>query len=146
MSQAVSARVEDTCPYSKAQVFRSALRFLRVDQGISISERDEESGYLLFDYPVERASTTPASLEIVERHDDVKIVVSIAKLPEYHERLFVAKLLDKVRADYGEIPRVAKKKPEAEEGEKDGREDEADEPRGEPDHKDEKPKKTSPAK
>lgn len=141
VSQTAPARVEDTCPYSKSQVFRSALRFLRVDQGVSISERDEESGYLLFEYPVEKTHTTPGSLEIIEREGGVKIILSIAKLPEYHERHFVAKLLDKLRADYGDPPQVVKKKPKPEEDKKDESEEEPEEPDGEPEEKPKKPKK-----
>jgi hypothetical protein len=123
-AQAGQARVEDTCEYSKSQVFRSALRFLRVDQGYTISERDEESGYLLFDYPLDKSATTPGSLEIIERDDRVKLVVTIAKMPEYHERLFVSKFLEKLRADYGELPRTKKKEKPAPDSEKDEERDE----------------------
>lgn len=142
-AQASQARVEDTCEYSKSQVFRSALRFLRVDQGYTISERDEESGYLLFDYPLDKSATTPGSLEIIERGDSVKLIVTITRMPEYHERLFVSKFLEKLRADYGELPKTKKKEKPAPESEKD---EEGDDQRDEPGEKREKSKEKSPRK
>lgn len=138
LAQAGQARVEDTCEYSKSQVFRSALRFLRVDQGITISERDEESGYLLFDYPLDKSATTPGSLEIIERGESVKLVVTIARMPEHHERLFVSKLLEKLRADYGELPRTKKKPkpvPDSDKDESDDKPEESGQERAKPKEK-----------
>jgi len=109
------ARVEQTCDYTKGQVFNTALRFIRVDNGYPVEEKDEASGYLLFGYRKSAgAETTPASFEVIEQEDEVQVVVRIPELPEEYERLLTRRLFDKLRADYGE-PRPKKPKdPEAE--------------------------------
>jgi hypothetical protein len=107
-SLTAEARVEQNCDYTKSQVFNSALRFIRVDNGYPVSEKDEASGYLLFGYRKNNsADTTPASFEIIEHESAVQVVVRIPELPEEYERLLVRRFFDKLRADYGE-PRPRK--------------------------------------
>jgi hypothetical protein len=99
------ARVEETCGYTKGQVFQSALRFIRVDNGFRLAEKDESAGYLLFEYPTgEGEFTTPASIEIIERSSQVQFVFRIPKLAEHHERLLVRRFLEKLKSEYGEPP------------------------------------------
>jgi hypothetical protein len=98
-------RVQETCPYTRAQLFQSALRFIRVDSGFTLTEKDEASGYLLFEYPTgQNNETTPGSFEIIEHDSSVQLIVRIPKLAEHHERLLVKQLFDKLRSEYGEPP------------------------------------------
>ena len=45
------ARSVGTVPYPIADVWPSAVRFLRIDRNCVIREKDEAAGYILFDYP-----------------------------------------------------------------------------------------------
>lgn len=101
---AAAGRVEETCTYTKAQVFQSALRFIRVDNGFSLEEKDEASGYLIFDYPLSDGETTPGSFEVIEHDAEVQLVVRIPKLAEHHERLLVRRFFEKLKSEYGEPP------------------------------------------
>lgn len=103
------SRAEEVLSYTKAQSFRSALRYLRVDQGFEILEKDMESGYLLFSYPpsASRSEDAPkvrGSVEVIERTNATALVVRLPELPSYHERMLIEGLLEKLRRDYGAPP------------------------------------------
>lgn len=101
----------DDCAYSKSQVFRAALRLIRVDRRYEVSEKDEASGYVLFEYPVDGTEQkSPGSIEVIEQRDRVLFVIQLPEMPEYHERMLADKLLEKLQADYGEPSLVQDKK------------------------------------
>lgn len=102
-----SARVSGESGYDKARTYSGALRFLRVDKGFSVTERDPDAAYLIFEYPLpsERNRTAPGTIEIIQVKGSVKIFVQIAKMPEYHERVLRDGLLQKLHDEYGEPPR-----------------------------------------
>lgn len=102
------ARVEAGSGYSKAQTFSAALRYLRVDRGYPIVEKDPDAAYLLFQYPVSgRNKSANGSLEVVETSSGVKIYVQLPSLPGYHESVLRDGLLQKLREEYGEPPKKA---------------------------------------
>lgn len=103
-TSAAQARVEETLSYTKLQSFQAALRFLRVDNGYTVVEKDQDSGYLLFEYPRRNAEPTPGSVEVIQRGDSVALVVQLPQLPSYHERHLIQGLLKKLRTDYGMPP------------------------------------------
>jgi hypothetical protein len=105
-------RVQQRTGYTRQQVFNGAMRYLRVDQQYKVLERDEASGYLLFEYP--RGGDRPpanASLEVIETDEHVTFVVQIPQLPEYHEQHLAEGLARKLREDYGE-PARKKERPD----------------------------------
>lgn len=99
-----SARLEQRLDYSKTQSFQAALRYLRVDHGYVVIEKDPESGYLLFEYPKRDSGMTQGSIEVVEREKSVALVVQLPQMPSYHERMLIEGLLKKLRDDYGAPP------------------------------------------
>jgi hypothetical protein len=105
-SRGASARAEAEARYSKAQAYSAALRYLRVDLGYDVTEKDPEAAYLIFKYQVpgqpQQAST--GTLEIVDGTDLVRIYVKLTKMPEYHERVLRDGLLRKLREEYGAPP------------------------------------------
>ena len=116
LGSTATARVEHSLSYTKTQSFNSALRFLRVDNGYTIVEKDLDSGYLMFEYPTTGSSeTTSGSIEVIERGSEVAIVIQLPKMPHYHEQMLASGLLKKLRADYGAPPKAKQpaKKPEA---------------------------------
>lgn len=115
------ARVEDDSNYSKGQTFSGALRYLRVDLGYEVVEKDPEAAYLLFKYkPMGSREETSGSIEIVQAEGKVKVFVQLPKMPEYHERMLSSGLMKKLKSEYGEPPKPAKK-PKKDESERDGK-------------------------
>lgn len=107
------ARVEADSHYSKLQTFNTALRYLRVDLGFKVIEKDEEAGYLLFDYvpPGDPKDICKGSIEVVKTRDDVKVFVQVPKMPEYHEMVLRDGLMRKLREEYGDPPPPKQEKP-----------------------------------
>ena len=110
------ARVEGNSDYSKAQTYSGALRYLRVDLGFEVVEKDPDAAYLVFKYttPNQGKGDSMGTLEVVEAGERVRVFVRIPRMPEYHERVLRDGLLRKLRDEYGvpERREKPKKKPE----------------------------------
>ncbi|MFT5358654.1 MAG: hypothetical protein ACI9KE_005893 [Polyangiales bacterium] len=100
-----SARRSDVHSYRYEQMWRSVVRLVRVDYGFTVRDRDEEVGYLLFDY-VDSGRTHPASFELVRVQEDgreqVRVAVSIPAMPSYIERMLLDRLQRKLREEHGQ--------------------------------------------
>lgn len=106
------ARVEGDSPYTKTQTFNAALRYVRVDLGYEVVEKDADAGYLLFKYlPPGEKHATGGSFEIVKVRDDVKVYVQLPTMPEYHEVVLRDGLMKKLRDEYGAPPPRQPKQP-----------------------------------
>jgi hypothetical protein len=115
------ARVDGASGYSKAQTYSGALRYLRVDLGYEVVEKDPDAAYLIFKYTAPGGSKNNAvtgTLEVIEASGGgVRLFVSLPRMPEYYERVFRDGLMKKLKDEYGAPPPVAKKpaeKPPAE--------------------------------
>lgn len=107
-----AARVDGTSSYTKAQTYSGALRYVRVDLGYEVLEKDPEAAYLIFKYTPPgsaKSHTVTGTLEVVEAGGGVRVFVSLPRMPEYHERVFRDGLLKKLKDEYGAPP--APKKP-----------------------------------
>ena len=112
VSGSAEARVEASSSYTKAQTFSAALRFLRVDRGYEVVEKDPDAAYLLFQYPVQgQAKSASGSLEVVDTSSGVKIFLQLPRMPGYHESMLRDGLLKKLREEYGDPPKKAAPKP-----------------------------------
>lgn len=109
------ARSEAEVGYSRQQAFSAALRYLRVDLGYEVTEKDADAAYLLFSFAAPELSgrTAHGSIEVVQRQRTVRLFVSLPELPSYQEELLKRGLLDKLRAEYGEPVEPAPEKPPA---------------------------------
>jgi hypothetical protein len=94
------ARADADCYYSLPQVFGAALRYLRVDLGYEVIEKDPEAAYLLFRYrvPGDPKREVGGSVEIVKADRKVRIFV---KIPQ----------MKKLAQEYGEPIRPPQEKP-----------------------------------
>jgi hypothetical protein len=107
------ARSESVLHYTKAQTFSSALRYLRVDLGYSVTEKDPEAAYLMFEFPrSDQKKLGLGTIEIVETDESVRLVVRIPELPEYQERMMADGLLSKLKNEHGEPPPRKPQQPE----------------------------------
>jgi hypothetical protein len=95
-------------PYGYDRTWNAALRLVRVDNGWKVTEKDDQSGYLLFDYrSPESNKTTPGSLELVRgagRESPVSVLVQLPQMPHYHEQVLLDTLASKMRREYGDAP------------------------------------------
>jgi hypothetical protein len=111
-ARGADAKVEVDSDYSKTQTYNGALRYLRVDLGYEILEKDVEAGYILFRFePSRNQSPKNGSLEVIETKDRVKVVISLPQLPSYHETSLRDGLLKKLRTELGEPPKKKKDPP-----------------------------------
>ncbi len=122
------ARSEKTEPFDAAQIFPTAVRFLRIDANVKIVEKDADAGYVLFDL-TEDKHVFRGALELVKTEVDgreaVRLVLRIDDRPEYEEELILEKLDAKIRSELGHPkkapPRDEKKRPPADDGKPDDR-------------------------
>jgi hypothetical protein len=104
-----AAKSDYDSPYGYERTWNAALRLVRVDLGLKVLEKDERSGYLLFEYrsPESGTKATSASFEIVhgaKDSSDVKVVVQIPQMPTFHERAMLDGLAHKMHEEYGDAP------------------------------------------
>src|SRR5580765_5400299 len=100
------ASVEARSDYTKSQTYNAALRYLRVDLNYTVTEKDSQAAYLLFQFvPEGRKKETNGAIEIVERQDNVRVYVRLPELPHYQEEMLSDGLFRKLRDEYGDPPR-----------------------------------------
>lgn len=95
-------------PYTFEQTFGSAMRLLRVDLGCTITEKDVENGYVLFDYtsPESGKRVHHGSIEVVRGKQGSQVTVQLVTLPQYHEQMIVDALVKKLASEHGAPPPV----------------------------------------
>lgn len=109
--------------YAVAKVYPAAVRFLRVDEGVTITEKDADAGYIMFELEQD-GKTFPGALELVVTESDgrtaVKLMLRIEDRPSYVETAMLDRLERKLRAELGsEPPPVPKPPPAPPEADKD---------------------------
>jgi hypothetical protein len=95
-------------PYTFEQTWSTAIRLMRVDLGLKITEKDPEHGYFFFEYtsPESGKRVHQGSAQIVRSSRDVvRVSIELTTMPSYHERMIVDALAKKLAAEYGDPPR-----------------------------------------
>ena len=95
--------------YSLQQTYNGALRYLRIDLGYEVVERDKDAAYLLFRYETDKRKRSGA-IEIVETKAGVQLIVKLPDMPEYREDMMKTELMNKLRRDYGQPAEKRRKK------------------------------------
>jgi hypothetical protein len=110
-----TAKTSYDSAYGFERTWNAALRMVRVDMGMKVQEKDETTGYLLFEYKTtESAKTTSGSMEFIrskEPEAPVRVVVQLPQMPRYHEQVLVDSLVRKMRSEYGDPPPPRKRDP-----------------------------------
>src|SRR5262245_22943615 len=98
------ARSEKTLAYPREPAWAAAVRFIRVNAGLKVIEKDAEAGYVLFEFKEEK-KTFRGSLELIEVVKDgrklVRFVMTIEDRPQWVEIELLTKLERKLRAELG---------------------------------------------
>ncbi|MCG8417422.1 MAG: hypothetical protein MJE77_05700 [Proteobacteria bacterium] len=111
--QPVQAKSQRVVFYTFEQVWPAAIRFLRVDEGFDIVERDAEAGYVLFAVNEENKRFRGA-LELVRIKDEngrqaLRLVLRVEDRPSYTEISILKRLERKLRYELGEPAEPAPK-------------------------------------
>jgi hypothetical protein len=123
------ARSTSDFRYPFTRVWTTAVRLLRVDLNCPIEEKDRNDGYFLFQYSY-HGKAVPGSVELIRTVNDgaegVRVVVQIAAMPVYVERVILTRLERKLRKEIGEprtkTPSRSRETPSGSKGEGDSRE------------------------
>ena len=113
------ARAEKTLAYQRDDAWPAAVRFLRVDEKLKITEKDGEAGYVLFELK-EEGKTFRGSLEVmavvIDGRTVVKFIAQIEDRPSWTEVAMLQRLERKLRSELGApAPPPSKKQPPKEE-------------------------------
>jgi hypothetical protein len=98
-----AARSAREYPYPYDPVWAALVRFLRVDEGLKLVEKDPANGYVLFEL-TEAKRTFSGAAELVRLEAGTRVVVRIADRPSYMEQGLLDRLGDKLREELGEPP------------------------------------------
>jgi hypothetical protein len=114
-SATAHARAEKTLAYQRDAAWPAAVRFIRVDEGLKIIEKDSDAGYVLFELK-EESKTFRGSLEVmtvvVEGRTLVKFVMQVEDRPSWVEIAMLTRLERKLRTELGSpAPPPSKPKP-----------------------------------
>jgi len=123
LASTAHARTEKTLAYPHAEAWATAVRFIRVDAHLKVTEKDADAGYVLFELR-EDGKTFRGALELADVTTDgrhaVRFVLSIEDRPSWLEIELMNKLVGKLRAELGEPSPPASPPPPEEEKPKDG--------------------------
>lgn len=108
-----AAKSQKKLAYTYEQVWPAAVRFLRVDEGFEIVEKDMDAGYVIFAVS-EDGKRFRGSFEIVRVESDGRpgllLLVGIEDRPSYMEQGILDRFEQKLRAELGS-PRPPQPKP-----------------------------------
>jgi hypothetical protein len=98
------ARSEKTVAYRRDQVWPTAVRFLVVDEHVKVTEKDADSGYVMFELR-DDGKTFRGALEVMTVVRDgrtlVRFVLQIEDRPSWLELAMLARLETKLRLELG---------------------------------------------
>ena len=107
--QPAQAEVTYESTYGFDRTWNAAIRLVRLDMGCKITEKDDQSGYLMFEYhPADGGKkVTSGTMQFIRSHDKdgaVRLVIQLPQMPRYHEQVLLDALVRKMRAEYGDPP------------------------------------------
>jgi len=96
------AKTERKLKYAYEQSFATAVRFLRVDENATIIDKDQEAGFIMFEF-MDGGKPYRGSIEFIRVKDapDVRAVWQIQNRPTYMETSMYDRYEAKLRAEYG---------------------------------------------
>lgn len=109
--RAAEARTARIYSYPLEQVWPAALRFLRLDEGGTIVEKDAEAGYVVFELAPEGhdepKSRIVGTLELARTQDDdgrqaTKALLHLRNRPSYREQAMLERLARKLLDELGD--------------------------------------------
>ena len=114
-SVTAQARLTIDSYYGFDRTYNSALRLVRVDMGLKVTEKDDKTGYFVFDYKSTDTGNkvSSGSFEFVrssESDGPVRVVLQLPQMPQYEEQVLIDAFVHKLRQEYGDPPERLKPK------------------------------------
>lgn len=116
-SSTAFARKQRELPQRIDQVWNAALRMIRVDMQLAVTDRDQEGGYVLFDY-LANGKRFPGSIELIAQTKGARpstvVVAQVRGQPSYVEVMLLDRLEKKLAEEIGvpiEPPKPPKEAP-----------------------------------
>ncbi|MET0287892.1 MAG: hypothetical protein ABW352_25610 [Polyangiales bacterium] len=98
------ARKQRELPQRIDQVWNAALRMIRVDLQLAVTDRDQEGGYVLFEY-VANGKRFPGSIELIPQAKGARpttvAVIQVRGQPSYVEVMLLDRLEKKLVEEVG---------------------------------------------
>jgi hypothetical protein len=93
--------------YPFEQVWPTAIRYLRIDRGYEVTDRDEEAGFMLFEFPLEGGRIGSGSVEMFATEDasgraSVSLAVNTGAGPVHLPNSILDGIAAKVRSERGQ--------------------------------------------
>jgi hypothetical protein len=108
------ARKQRELPQRIDQVWNAALRMIRVDLQLAVTDRDQEGGYVLFEY-VANGKRFPGSIELIQQAKGARpttvVVTQVRGQPSYVEVMLLDRLEKKLTEELGVPPEPPKEVP-----------------------------------
>lgn len=113
LSGVAAAKSRRVVSYPFREVWPTAIREIRIDEGDKILEKDAEGGYIIFQVAEEHRHFR-GTLELVRTKDDegraaVLLIINIADRPSYMEQGILDRLAQKLHDEHGDPPPPAHK-------------------------------------
>jgi hypothetical protein len=101
--------------YGFDRTYNSALRLVRVDMGLKVTEKDDKTGYFVFDYKSTDTGNkvSSGSFEFIrssESDGPIRVVLQLPQMPQYEEQVLINAYVRKLRQEYGDPPERPKPK------------------------------------
>lgn len=112
-----AAKSTKQLPYPLKAVWSTAVRFIRVDKNLKVTDKDRDNGYILFVFPGRGSiKECPGSLELVTVKNElgnpqIQLQLGIAHQPSWVEQQFLDHLERKLRKEQGPPPPPKRDKP-----------------------------------
>jgi hypothetical protein len=117
------ARAQSDVPYSLGEAFSVAMRFVRVDRGCEVTDKDPAAAFVTFsckdDEKVKRGSVEIFQAKVNGR-EGVRLQVALGDDPHYVELRFLELLERKLREERGTPPQAPPAAPPAKKPPPDG--------------------------
>jgi hypothetical protein len=103
VSTLARAKSASEVPYGVAEAFSTGVRFVRIDRGCKITDKDPEAAFLSFECQ-DDDKTKRGTLEIWKVQNGAKVQVTLGDDPRYMELRFLELLERKLRDERGTPP------------------------------------------
>jgi hypothetical protein len=94
------ARAHSEVPYSLAEAFSTAVRFVRVDKGCKVTDQDPNAAFVTFEY-TDEGKLRRGSVEIWKTKDGSSVQVTLGDEPHYMELRWVELIGRKLKEERG---------------------------------------------
>jgi hypothetical protein len=110
-SAPASAKAQDEVGYRVEEIFSTALRYVRVDRGCKVTDKDPDAAFVLFECPIDDKRTSRGAIEIfravVRGKEAVRLSVALPDEPHGAELRLLELLERKLREERGTPQRPA---------------------------------------